>query len=798
MRLPLLLLFVSLSLLACSRGDEAQTYYRQAAARFASGEYAESVVLLKNALRQNPDDPAAWKLLAAAEERRGNLEEAYYCLTKARELTPDDREVLVKLGNYLIAGDNLKDTLPIVARLRILAPDDPATRLLAATLDLKLGSYAKAEKLAAGVRRQHPETARAVFIEAAALIAQRQHERAERLLRAAVTRFADDLPLATLHIENLQRLGHIEAALAEIDRIYRATGQPADLLLAKARLLERHARMSEAEQVYRQLITAHPDTLAYRLQLARFLSRQGRQTAAWQLLDRQIDAAPPADTLLRLYAYLAGTTDKTAAARRHLNRLNEAHSDDPAYDPTRRILAGLFLDQGDIDHAARIVEALLARDPDDYEALVLQGEILRHRGRLDDAVATLRRASGLRPRSSLAWLALGAAHVAANHPLLAKEAYETALQRDPERPEVIYRVARYHFRQGDVERADQILERLAGAELPLHYALLRAAVKLKRRQWQQADDILRDLKRRHPGQTLTEVELLRGELFRQQRRWEESINTYRRLVKRFPGQQEPLAALVRSYVTAGRLDEAEAFLRSVIAVYPDNTFARLLLAQRLLQKPDRPAAERLLRETLERRPDEPMTYILLARLLRKAGQLAEAEAVLARWDSRHEWQAGIVFEQARIAEAKGDRPAAIAAYRAILRHHPRQLLAANNLASLLVAGDPSPSRLNEALKVSAPLHQSVNPWFLDTWAWVRLQAGKAEAARRRLQRAIRLLPDEPLFHRHLARAHQALGDPAAARRELRIALRLASERGDSALARELQQELAQSKKPHDS
>ncbi len=791
MRILPLLLFLTLTLAACSRGEDAANYFQQATERFASGEYGESVVLLKNALRQDPGNPAAWKLLAAAEERRGNLEEAYYSLTKARELAPDDREVLVKLGNYLLAGNNLKDTLPIVERLRTLAPNDAETRLLAATLDLHLGNHEQAEKLAAAVRRQHPDSDRAVFIEATALIARKRHQRAEDLLRAGVARFPDNLPLATLRIENLQRLGRTDAALAEIDRLYQATGRQADLLLAKARLLERHGRTTRAEQVYRQLITAHPDAVAYRLHLARFLFRHKRQAAAWQFLDRELDAGPPAGELLRLYAYLASATDRIDAARQHLTRLSDAHPGDPAYDPARRILAGLLLDQGQIDAAAQVIDGLLARTPNDYEALVLHGEILRHRGRLDDAVATLRRASGLQPRNSLAWLALGATHEAAHRPLLAREAYETALQRAPNRPDVIYHAARFHFRRGDYHRADQILERPPAAEeVPPRQVLLRAAVKLKLRQWQQAEEILRDLERRHPDRTLTEVELLRGELFRQQRRWEESITTYRRLVKRFPGQQQPLAALVRSYVTAGRLDEAEAFLRSVIAVYPDNTFARLLLAQRLLEKPDRPAARQLLEATLKRNPDEPMTYILLARLLRESGRLDAADRVLGRWAARGTWHPGIVFEQARIAEARGDRPAAIAAYRTILRRHPGQRLAANNLATLLVEGKPATPQLTEALKVSAVLRDSVNPWFLDTWAWVRLQAGKPEAARGGLLRAIRLLPDEPLFHHHLARVHQALGDSARARNELQTALRLARQRGNAELANELQQELA--------
>ena len=778
----LIVLLLSLMLLiACSAdGDDAARYYRDAQSRFQQGQYDAAVVLLKNALQQAPDDPEYWQLLAEAEERRGNLAEAFYCLTKALEFDPDNPQLLLRAGQYYVSGGNLKQALTIRQKLQQLAADDPDTRLFTALVDLKLGAYDQARQTAAEIRQRQPDDDQAAFIEAAALIALKKYDQAEELLKQAVQRFPENLALATLRFENLQRAGRIDAALAEIDRIQAATGQ-ADLLLAKADLLERNGRPQAAETVYRQLIEAHPENDRYPLQLARFLYRSGQPERAYTVLLERLDRDAPTDELLRLYAHVATATGKTAEARRWLQQFVDRAGDDPAADTARLVLAGLWLESRDIDRAGKLIKTILDQDPDTYDALILQGEIQRRRQNIDAAIATLRKAIHIRPNQSEAWLALGAAHEAGGQNLLAKDAYEAAYNLARQTPAVAYAVAAFHLRHGNAERAEDILDRLDNLDtLPVRYALLKAAVKLRRRNWQEAEALLKAIERRQSA-PLTEVELLKGELFRQQQRWEKSIATYQRLVSNFPGEQRPLAALIRSYVDAGRFDEAEEFLRSVIAVYPDNTYARLLLAQRLIQKPDHAGAEKLLRETLTRAPQEPMTYIMLSRLLRQTGRAEDARKVLDRWDNRRRWNAGIVFEQARLAEMRGAREQAIGLYRRILEHQSGNALAANNLASLLVEGQPTPEQLAEALRVSRPLGKSLNPYFLDTYGWVRYRAGKTEAARVAIGRAIRLLPDEPVFRLHMARIHMDMEQPAQAREELDQALRLARERGDESL-----------------
>ncbi len=778
--LPLFLLL--LSLFGCADDTrDASHFYQQASAQYAQGRYDEAVVLLKNALRADPDKPEYWVLCADAEEKRGNLEEAFFCLSKALELAPEDPALLVRVGQYQASGGNLEAAVDIVGRLQKLAPEDPDARLLAALLDLKLGDYEAAARKAAALRKTHDLGDRTVFIEASALIALKRHDEAEKLLAEAVKRAPANLALATLRFENLQRAGRIDAAVREIDRIHAALGNRPELLLTKAELLERHGRIAAAEKVYRQLAKGNADP-RYGLQLARFLFRNGQAENALHLLENGLATDTPDPQWLRFYAYVATASGRQSEARQQLQKRLAADPESPALDPVRLVLAGLLLDAGDTKPARALVRRILNNTPTHYAALILDGEIDRREKRYDNAVATLRKAIHIRPDQPDAWLALGKVHESAGNPLLAREAYQNAWKLARGNPAVAYEVARFHFRQGNHARADEVLARIhPDAAVPPRHALLKAAVKLKLRQWDAAGAILAKIEEQHPGIAVEEVELLKGELFRQQQRWEESIATYQRLVSHFPGEQRPLAALIRSYVDAGRFDDAENFLRSVIAVYPDNIYARLLLAQRLIQKPDHPAAEKLLRETLRRKPEEPMTWLLLARLLRQNGRTEEAARLLDRWMKTQPWNAGIVFERARLEEAAGRPEKAMALYRNILARDPDHLLAANNLASLLLEGSPDNAAITEAVNVSAPLGKTVNPYFLDTHGWARFRAGKPAAARDAVARAARLLPDEPVFEWHLAEILLAQGLPGEALRAVERAEKLARERNDRPL-----------------
>ncbi len=127
-------------------------------------------------------------------------------------------------------------------------------------------------------------------------------------------------------------------------------------------------------------------------------------------------------------------------------------------------------------------------------------------------------------------------------------------------------------------------------------------------------------------------------------------------------------------------------------------------------------------------------------------------------------------ELAQAYELAGRTADAAEQYEQVLRASPELLLAANNLAMLLV-GRSDRASLERAGQLVDALAGSTVPQFLDTYGWVKLRLGDAPAALASLERAASARPDDPVIRYHLAMAQIAVARGEDARRNLIAALR---------------------------
>ena len=90
---------------------------------------------------------------------------------------------------------------------------------------------------------------------------------------------------------------------------------------------------------------------------------------------------------------------------------------------------------------------------------------------------------------------------------------------------------------------------------------------------------------------------------------------------------------------------------------------------------------------------------------------------------------------------QGQIDLAMGAYETTLRLNPRNLLAANNLAVLLVDHKRDPSSLQKAFALSRDFEKEApHPLFIDTLGWVRFNMGQQEEAIRLMKDAVAKSP----------------------------------------------------------
>ena len=256
-------------------------------------------------------------------------------------------------------------------------------------------------------------------------------------------------------------------------------------------------------------------------------------------------------------------------------------------------------------------------------------------------------------------------------------------------------------------------------------------------------------------------------------RYDEAITVLKAAYNRNPTAAQPMDSLVEALLKANRSDEAAAFLKTVLANDPENANALVLSGAIELKSGAMDQARARFAAAVEAKPKALVGYQALANFY--LGQKNYDEAIrVARTGSKELPDAvSLRLISARAFEQKEDYDAAISQYEAILDKQPTNLIAANNLASLLLDQKSDPSSLKRAQLIAAVLRKSPVPQFKDTLGWASYRQGDYRNAVSLCEEAATALPDQAAVRYHLGMSFLAVGQPAKASEQLKKALELA-------------------------
>ena len=176
------------------------------------------------------------------------------------------------------------------------------------------------------------------------------------------------------------------------------------------------------------------------------------------------------------------------------------------------------------------------------------------------------------------------------------------------------------------------------------------------------------------------------------------------------------------------------------------------------------------RAAIEKRPSDSVGYRGLADLYLSQNNPDAALMVLHAGLREQPKSLTLHMALAGVLEQLARYEAAIAEYEFVLTQQPGSMIAANNLASLLVDHRTDKASLERAQSLAASLRQSQVPQFKDTLGWVTYRTGDFKAAMPLLEEAAIALPDQALVHYHLGMSYAATGQDAKAAGELKTAL----------------------------
>jgi tetratricopeptide (TPR) repeat protein len=231
-------------------------------------------------------------------------------------------------------------------------------------------------------------------------------------------------------------------------------------------------------------------------------------------------------------------------------------------------------------------------------------------------------------------------------------------------------------------------------------------------------------------------------------------------------------SLVGALLKANKKDQAIIFLKTVLVKNPGNANALVLLGSIELSSGAADQALKSFLAAVRAQPKDSVGYRALADLYLNQKNYDEAIKVVRAGIQQQPDTMDLHIILANALERKEDYEAAISEYEFMLDKQPGNLIAANNLASLLLDHRTDKASLKRAQSLAAFLRKSQIPQFKDTLGWASYLQGDYKTAVSLSEEAAAALPDQAAVRYHLGMGYISISQLAKASEQLKKALEL--------------------------
>jgi tetratricopeptide (TPR) repeat protein len=422
--------------------------------------------------------------------------------------------------------------------------------------------------------------------------------------------------------------GGVASALA-------STAPPMVMTDRDAARLRESGRLDEAVDMLRQILDVRPHDVGALAELGRVRRRQGDRAAALAAFEAAVAGNPSH----------AGLQVEMAGELRELGRLDEAEAllrgvlERQSQQVDALVgLAQIARRRGDRVASLAMFEAAAAASPDHAGVKAELASDLRELGRFDEAEALLR----------------------------------GVLERQPQQVDALVELAQIARRRGDRVASLALFEAAAAAS-PDH-AGVKAELASELRELGRLDEaeaLLRGVLDCQPQQ----VDALVGFAQIARRRGDRaaSLAKFEAAAAANPNHLGVKLEAAADLRELGRLDDAEALLRGVLELQPQQVDALVGLAQIARRRGDRVVSLAMFEAAAAANPNHLGVRLEAAADLRELARFDEAEVLLRSVLDRQPRQVDVLVGLAQIARRRGDRAASLAMFEAAAAANPNHL-----------------------------------------------------------------------------------------------------------------------------
>ncbi len=533
------------------------------------------------------------------------------------------------------------------------------------------------------------------------------YEDAHRLLARIYWHNLGDARPDKLPTESLRK------AIEHLEVLTRLNPSDTESWVSLARLYKLSNQGPKAEEALRKALSAEPNSKTALTDLAQIYLDQGDYDQAIDLLKK----IPESDLEPQLLGMLAFSYTRARDFENATAMYEKALAMDPENQEIRRAYAEALMSRGKAAAARDQFEKILKADPEDGSTYLRMAELDRQEGRFDQARRELDRAKTLLP----------------------------------DNPEVPYEQAQIEDTLGNDEKAIQLLQGLI-------------------KQSEKPDGQYTVAEANNRAAFLERL----GQIYRSQEQFEQAVAAFKQVLALGKSQAPRGEGLIVETLRLSRqpqkaLEEVEGAVQK----FPEDRQLRVLRASLLAEQGQDAEAAQQLQALLNGTAADREIYLALAQIHSQAKRYSDAEAAARKalaLSPKPDDQEYAVFVLGSIFERQKKYDLAEEQFKKVLATNPLNTAAANYLGYMLadrgVRLEESVRYIKKALEL-----EPNNGAYLDSLGWAYYKMNRYDLAEPPLEKAARLISNDPTIHQHLGHLYLQMGRELQAEQEWERALK---------------------------
>jgi len=765
-------LILMTTLLACGGADERkEKYLEKGKAYLEEKNYDKAKVEFKNVLQIDPKYAEAYFYMGQLEETKKDFLKAIGNYKKAIELNPKHINAKIKLATiYVIVGTNdyIKQARALLDEVKTIDQNHSEAAFVMATIEYKKGSVDTAISKMAQVIDEDRHLVRGIAMLSNIYVSKGRDAEAIALLKKGIADNVNEIYLRINLSQILIKNDDLAGAEAELINATNKEPEAYSLQVMLAKFYASTKQLNKAEKILRKGIEQDSEDAQRYLMLAQFLASRVDVLDSENELKKMIEHKPEMFELKFALVKLYQSTGKIDKAKDVLSGIVEAKTYDVDGIKAKNQLAQILLEEGDVAGAKAYVDEILEDHPNENDALLILSKLAMTNMDSTTAINGLRTVVKNDPKNAEAALLLAQAYEQNKESGLAENELKRSIEVNPVDEKTHINYARFLASKGRMDEAVVVIDR-ALTYFKDSYDLMEVKLKIISSQGKESEAVaLLDIME-HTDATKADVNIIRGNYYLSKKNTVEAIEQYEKAYEKSKDKYKALELIVKAYLRNKQPEKAIERLQALLDENSSNAIAHQLLANIYLTQKKIKEARIQFKLASKAAKKWLLPYLSLAKTYLAENDFVQAELVYKDALVNVSNKIPVFMQLASIYERQENYTKAMSTYQQVIDLSANNMVAKNNYASLLL-DHGSDAELSKVLELINGFEKIQQPAFQDTLAWAYAKSGDNTKAVEILKPLVDKAPEVAIFRYHLGYALYYMGDKAAAKSHLKIAV----------------------------